>query len=85
MTQHRPLKPSDIDPKTSPESNLVVLMMFNQVWAPQTSKNIKKPKENLCVSRVCLFRIDQDFVQKTFKNDPPNRSKFDQTSIKKMI
>ena len=84
MTQNRPQKPSKIDPKTGPESNVVFLTMFNQVWAPQTSKNNNKPKENLCFSRVRLSRIDHDFDQKTFKNDPQKRPKFDQKSIKKM-
>ena len=45
------------------------LTMFNQSWALQTLKNIKKPKENLCFSRVGLFRIDHHFDQKTFNND----------------
>ena len=69
MTQNRPPKPSKIDPKTGPESNVGFKTIFNQFWAPQTSKNIKKPKENLCFSRVCLFRIDQKIDQ---TNDPKN-------------
>ena len=63
MTQNRPPKPSKIDPKTGPESNIVFLTMFYQSWAPQNLENIKKPKENLCFSRVRLFRIDHDFDQ----------------------
>ena len=78
MNPNRPQKPSEIDPKTGPESNVVFLPMFYQFGAPQTSNNTNKPKENSCFSRVCLFRIDQDVDQKTFKNDTQHQPKFDQ-------
>ena len=81
-----------IDPKTIRNRSknrsriqFCVLRIFNQFWAPQTSKNIKTTKEHQCVSRVKLFHIDQNLDQKTFKNDIQNRSKFNQKSIKQMI
>ena len=78
MTQNSPQKPSEIAPKTGPESNVVFPTIFNEFWAHQTSKNTKKPTEHLCFLRVSLFRIDHHFDQKTFKNDPRNQSKIDQ-------
>ena len=61
MTQNQPQNPSIIDPKTGLESNVVFWTIFIQFGAPQTLKNMKTPGENLCFSRVGLFRNDHAF------------------------